>query len=250
MNLLLSRILKYLNGTFLYDDNFKIATFIVYNFLDFEDLSLESFVKRSGIEENSILAFCKRLGFHDYESFRVELIRQHMVRVDQIRARMLGVSSEEIIHNMDKNCSDEEMAKHISTICEAIFKARKVVLFGALYPVSIAVELQTDLITFGKPVIQYHTYDKDLELNEDDVTIFITATGRSMEHFVKVKKELAVDKTTSLLITQNKIYTMPEHKISDYVIHIPGKFDGINFNYEIMTICDLLRVHYYTQYYL
>ena len=142
------------------------------------------------------------------------------------------------------------MNAYISTICEAIFKAKRVILIGALYPLSIAVELQTDLITFGKPVIQYHSFDKDVVLDENDVTIFISATGRSMNYFVDIKKELRVDLSTSILITQNKTYELDEYKISDYVIHVPGKFDGINFNYQIMTICDLLRVHYYQQYYL
>lgn len=130
------------------------------------------------------------------------------------------------------------------------FKAKRVILVGALYPMSIAVEFQTDLVTFGKPVIQYHNFDKDIDLDENDVTIFISATGRSMNSFVQIKRELGVDKATSILITQNKAYTFGEDKIADYVIQVPGKFDGINFNYQIMTICDLLRVHYYQQYYL
>mgnify|MGYP000069632290 CR=1 FL=1 len=67
-----------------------------------------------------------------------------------------------------------------------------------------------------------------------------------MNSFVEIKKELRVDLTTSILITQNKTYALDEYKISDYVIQVPGKFDGINFNYQIMTICDLLRVHYYS----
>ena len=142
------------------------------------------------------------------------------------------------------------MSEYISTICEAIFKAKRVVLIGALYPMSIAVEFQTDLVSFGKPVIQYHNFDKDIQLDENDVTIFVSATGRSMNSYVEIKKELRVDLTTSILITQNKTYALDEYKISDYVIQVPGKFDGINFNYQIMTICDLLRVHYYQQYYL
>ena len=250
MNILLSRILTYLNGTLFIDYRYQFCKFVVAHYLEFEDYTLEEVIEESGLTEEEILSFIALLGFHDYASFKKTLTQNHYVRLDQIRARMLDANSDDIIASMEKSGSDEELKEYISTICEAIYKARKVVLFGALYPVSIAIELQTDLITFGKPVIQYHTFDKDLELDEHDVTIFITATGRSMEHFVKLKKELAIDKTTSLLITQNKVYTTPEHRISDYVIHIPGKFDGINFNYEIMTICDLLRVHYYSQYYL
>jgi hypothetical protein len=43
---------------------------------------------------------------------------------------------------------------------------------------------------------------------------------------------------------------MEEHKISDYVLKLPGRFDGLNFNYQLMQIFDLLRIQYYQQYYL
>ncbi|WP_294581031.1 MurR/RpiR family transcriptional regulator [uncultured Thomasclavelia sp.] len=250
MNILLSRILTYLNGAFVYDDYYRFCKFVVYNYLGFEDLSLKEVVEKSGVPEDKIITFCQLLGYDGFETFQNELLRTHMVRLDQIRARMLGVNSDQLINDMEKSCSNEEMKEYISTICEAIFKAKRVVIFGAMYPLSIAVELQTDLITFGKPVIQYQSFDKDIVLDENDVTIFITATGRSMNTFVEIKKELGVALTTSILITQNRTYELDEYKISDYVLRVPGKFDGINFNYQIMTICDLLRVHYYTQYYL
>ena len=99
------------------------------------------------------------LGFNDYESFKAKLVRDHMIRLDQIRARMLGVSSEKLINEMEKSCTNETMKEYISIICEAIFKAKRVILVGALFPMSIAVEFQTDLVTFGKPVIQYHNFD-------------------------------------------------------------------------------------------
>ena len=250
MNLLISRILTYLNGTLLYDSHYRFCKFIVYHYLELEDLSFNEVSEKSQISKEDILRFCALLGFDDYDTFKAELLRSHMIRLDQIRARMLGVNSEQLIDEMEKSCSNEVMSEYISTICEAIFKAKRVVLIGALYPMSIAVEFQTDLVSFGKPVIQYHNFDKDIQLDENDVTIFVSATGRSMNSFVEIKKELRVDLTTSILITQNKTYALDEYKISDYVIQVPGKFDGINFNYQIMTNCDLLRVHYYQQYYL
>ncbi|MFQ6794361.1 MurR/RpiR family transcriptional regulator [Thomasclavelia sp.] len=250
MNILLSRILTYLNGALKVDDYYRFCRFVVYNYLEFEEFELDDVVSKSGVSKEKILEFCNLLGYKDFEVFKNDLLRTHMVRLDQIRARMLGVNSDQLINDMEKSCSNQEMKDYISTICESIFKAKRVVLIGALYPLSIAVELQTDLVTFGKPVIQYHGFDKDLVLDENDVTIFISATGRSMNTFVEIKKELRVDLSTSILITQNKTYELDEYKLSNYVIHVPGKFDGINFNYQIMTICDLLRVHYYQQYYL
>ncbi len=156
MNLLLSRILTYLNGTLLYDSHYQFCKFIIYNYLELEDLSFNEVSLKSGISKKDILDFCILLGFNDYESFKAKLVRDHMIRLDQIRARMLGVSSEKLINEMEKSCTNETMKEYISIICEAIFKAKRVILVGALFPMSIAVEFQTDLVTFGKPVIQYH----------------------------------------------------------------------------------------------
>ena len=251
MNLLISRILTYLNGTLMYDDYYKFCLFVVYNYTRFEEVTEQEVIDKINIKPQSIPEFCALLGFYTgFEEFKEALLHSNLMRIDQIRARMLGVNSEQIIDKMDKSCSNEEMSAYISTICKAIYKAKRVVLVGAMYPMSIAVEFQTDLITFGEPVIQYHNFDKDITLTKDDVTIFISATGRSMNDFIRIKQELRVEETTSILITQNKTYATPEYKVADYVLLVPGRFDGLDFNHQIMTIFDLLRVHYYQQYYL
>lgn len=121
MNLLLSRILTYLNGTLLYDSHYQFCKFIVYNYLELEDLTFDEVSQRSGISKEDILDFCILLGFDDYKSFKAKLIRDHMIRLDQIRARMLGVSSERLIDEMEKACTNETMKEYISIICEAIF---------------------------------------------------------------------------------------------------------------------------------
>ena len=36
--------------------------------------------------------------------------------------------------------------------------------------------------------------------------------------------------------------------ITKKTLRVPGKFDSINFNYQIMTIFDLIRVIYYQTY--
>lgn len=250
MNILLSRILTYLNGTLFIDYRYKFCQFVVYHYLEFEDYTFEDVVKASGLTKEEILSFIALLGFSTFEEFSQTLVQNHYVRLDQIRARMLDANSEGIIAGMEKSGTDEEMREHVSTICEAIDQAERVVIIGALYPLCLSVEFQTDLITFGKPIIQYHSFDKSISLTDKDVVIFISATGRSMNSFIQIRQEVGVDKATSILITQNKTYLLPEYRISDYVLHVPGKFDGLNFNHQILTIFDLLRVHYYQQYYL
>lgn len=250
MDLLLSRILTYLNSSLADDNYYRFCKFLVNNYLVLEDLDFNEIILKSEIDRKDIINFCTLLGFKNYEEFKEQLLRDYVLRVDQIRARMLGINSDWIINKMGNEYFDKDIQQTISKLCNKIFKAKKVVLVGGLYPMSIAVELQTDLVTFGKPVYQYHEFDKKMIIEADDVVIFISATGRSMKSFMKIKNTLNINDAYSILITQNKIYTLDQYKIANDVILVPGKFDGIEFNHQIMTICDLIRVCYYQQYYL
>lgn len=250
MNILLSRILTYLNGTLFIDYRYEFCRFVIANYLSFEDYAFEDVIEKSGLTKEEILSFIALLGFDSFEAFKKQLVMNHYVRLDQIRARMLDVNSDDIIAKMEKGGTDEEMREYVSIICEAIDKADRVFIIGALYPLCLSVEFQTDLISFGKTVIQYHSFDHSIEMTDKDVVIFISATGRSMNDFMRIRQEVHMENATTILITQNRTYTLPEHRISDYVLRVPGKFDGLNFNHQILTIFDLLRVHYYQQYYL
>ncbi len=253
MDVLLARILKYLNGALFYDDYYKFCCWIIDHYLEMEedDFCPERIMKDTGISRKSIDDFIGRLGKGwDWAEFKKKLLYFQQTRLDQIRGRMIGLNTKDLVHDMEKKETDEEMLEHISKICEEIDAAKRIILIGALYPMSLAVEFQTDLITFGKNVVQFHSFDPNMKFTEDDLIILISATGRAMRGFLEEKKDLHPEKAKSILITQNPIYLLKEHKTSDYVIQVPGRYDGINVNYQVMKIFDLLRLHYYQQYYL
>lgn len=249
MNILLSRILTYLNGTLFHDFHYKICTFIIFHYLEMEDMSEEDFLRKGCFKKEELYSFISLLGFYQYDDFKNTLINDYQLRTNQIRVKMLGINSEQLIENMEKDCTNDEMKKLISEICEKLYHAKRVVIFGALYPISIAVELQTDMITFGKPFIQYHSYDP-IVMNSDDVAIIVSATGRYLEGFKKSKTDVHIENAHQILITQNKKYLKTESCSNCQVIYVPGTFESINFNYQIMTIYDLIRIHYFQQYYL
>ena len=250
MDVTLARILKFLNGALTYDDDYLFSTFCVMHYQELLDWTLEEVIEKSGICEESIIFFIAKLGFKDYDEFHERVVTHQMTRIDQIRARMIGMSSEQFVKDMEKDVTDEEMLIYVSQICEKIDQADRIIIVGALYPMSISVEFQTDLITFGKPVIQYHSFDKAFEFKKGDLVIFISATGRAMRGFLKAHEDIGVWEADMILITQNPVYTRPDQKICEFVLQVPGRFDGINFNYQIMKIFDLLRIHYYQQYYI
>lgn len=253
MDVLLARILKYLNGALFYNDYYKFCSWIVGHYLEMEEdtFTPEKIMEDTGISRESIDEFVSKLGDDwDWDTFHERLLYFQETRVDQIRGRMIGLNTKELVRDMDKRETDEEMLESISKICEEMDHAKRIVLIGALYPMSLAVEFQTDMITLGKKVIQYNSFDPEIKFTKDDMIIFISATGRAMRGFMNARANLNPKDAVSLLITQNPIYTQEEHKVSDYVIQVPGRYDGINLNYQLMKIFDLLRLHYYQQYYL
>ena len=239
MDIVISRILKYLNGCLDNDHMYQIGLFIVRHYVDMEDYSLERLMKEGQFSEAEVLDFCVHLGFHTYEDFQEQLLADYMLRISQIRARMLGTSAEQMLEQLDISYSRDELVQTLETICEYIFKHRRVIIIGALYPMSIAVDFQTDFITFGKEVIEFHHFDKDFRFQEEDLVMFISATGRTLDAYINI-----------VLMTQNVKYRNFENICADYVIQVPGKFDGIQFNYQIMLLFDILRIYYYQKYYI
>ena len=250
MDIVISRILKYLNGCLDNDHMYQIGLFIVRHYVDMEDYSLERLMKEGQFSEAEVLDFCVHLGFHTYEDFQEQLLADYMLRISQIRARMLGTSAEQMLEQLDISYSRDELVQTLETICEYIFKHRRVIIIGALYPMSIAVDFQTDFITFGKEVIEFHHFDKDFRFQEEDLVMFISATGRTLDDYIKENKDLNICDANIVLMTQNVKYRNFENICADYVIQVPGKFDGIQFNYQIMLLFDILRIYYYQKYYI
>ena len=62
MDVLLARILKYLNGALFYDDSFKFCTYVVNHYLEMEDMTKERILEETKIDEGNMNDFIARLG--------------------------------------------------------------------------------------------------------------------------------------------------------------------------------------------
>ena len=249
MDIVISRILKYLNGCLDNDDKYKIGSFLVQHYPKVCKYDLAKLENEGGFTEEQILNFCSHLGYENYESFRRRMIADDQLRLDQINARMLNMDVEPFLDAIDSSYSKGEFRELIDTIVDLMFKKKRIIIIGSHYPCSVAVEFQTDMIVFGKEVIECHCFDEDFLFNEDDMVIFLTATGRTMEEYVRETRDQNICATDFVLVTQNIRYREFDKICADYVVHVLGKYDGIQFNYQVMLILDLLRIRYYQKYY-
>ena len=223
MELMISRILKYLNGCLDDDHMYRIGNFVIQHYTEMEKYDLDGFLSASNFSESELLDFCRHFGIHSYDEFKGRLLADHQSRLEQIHARMLNLDCNQFIEHLDTSYDKEELNQLIDELC--------------------------DLISLGKEVVEYHSFDTKFEFGDDDVVFFITATGRLMEQNVKKLKPQNICEAYLVLITQNIKYRQYENICADYAIEVLGKFDGIQFNYQIMMIFDLLRIRYYQKYY-
>ena len=250
MEILISRILKYLNGCLNDDYMYRIGSFVVKNYHQICCYDFSKFIAKAHCTQEEALSFFKHLGLHSYEEFHEQMNLDKQLRLDQIKARMLHTHVDKFLSHLNIKFSKEEFLNTIDEICDLIFQKKRVVIVGALYPSSIAVDFQTDLITLGKEVIEYHHFDKSFQFNEDDVVFFITATGRTMEYNAKKMVKQNLCDAYVVLVTQNMKYIQFENVCPDYVVHVLGTFDGLEFSYQTMMILDLMRIRYYEKFYL
>jgi hypothetical protein len=249
MDIVLSRILKYLNGCL--EDNYmyRVGIFIVKIYTHINCYSLEDIVNEGHFNKDEVLDFVNHFGFDTYEEFREQLWINHETRLTQIQLRTIDTDIESFLGHLNVSSSKEEFLQLIDDLCDLIFKKERVIIIGSHFPISLAVDFQTDLISLGKEVIQYHHFDENFKFTDKDIVFFITATGRMLHANVKTLKPQNICDSDIVLVTQNIKYIKIDDVCADYVAHVLGKYDGIEFNYQVLMIFDLLRIRYFYKYF-
>ena len=249
MELVICRVLRYLNGCLEDDYMYRVGSYIVkyYSDICFHNNPCVSDDKTFTSEE--LLKFCQRLGYESIEDFEYQLKIDNQFRLELIHERMMNLDIAPMIDYLDVD-SKEDFKNTLNELYELIDKQKRIVIIGGPYPNNIAVDFQTDMITLGKEVVEYHRFDKNFSFHEDDIVLFMTATGRSMDYYIREIVPKSICQADIIMVTQNKKYANYKNVCADYVIHVKGKFDGIQFNYQMMLVLDLLRIGYYQKYYV
>lgn len=250
MEIILSRILKYLNGCLNDDHMYRIGNFVVKHYTQICQYPLTRFIEEGHFSEEEVTDFFHHLGFHSFDEFKQKLMIDNQLRMEQIHTRMMNADVNQFLTHLNIKSTQEEFLKLIDELCELIFTKGRIVIVGALFPSSLAVDFQTDMITLGKEAVEYHHFDKNFQFLEDDIVIFMTSTGRTMEYNAKKMVTQNLCQAYVVLMTQNIKYINFENVCADYVVHVLGKFDGIEFGYQTMMILDIIRICYYQKYYL
>lgn len=250
MDILLSRIIRFLNGVIIDDKQYRIALFLVENYQCIRSKSIEDLVEGSTYTPEDIMSFIQHLGYYSYTEFQDRLMMDQDLRASQMQLRLLNTDIDGMISALHISGTKQEFLDLIDHLVEVIHDQGRIVLAGGYSPLSVTVDFQTDMISMGKEAIEYHQFDRKFEFREDDTVFFLTATGRALSDVSKALKEKGFCKAYIILITQNIKYRNYDSICADDTVHVLGTFDGIEFNYQIMRIFDLIRIRYYTKYFI
>ena len=113
MNILLSRILKYLNGTLFLDDAYRFCVFFILHYQNFGDYSLEEVANELKTTPESILNFLKYLGFYDYQTFVETYYKHKRIRLEQIEERMENLNICTYVERIKVSNDNKEFLKKI-----------------------------------------------------------------------------------------------------------------------------------------
>ena len=117
MNILLSRILKYLNGTLFLDDAYRFCVFFILHYQNFGDYSLEEVANELKTTPESILNFLKYLGFYDYQTFVETYYKHKRIRLEQIEERMENLNICTYVERIKVSNDNKEFLKKIEEVC-------------------------------------------------------------------------------------------------------------------------------------
>ena len=211
MDILLSRIIRYLNGVITDDRQYRTALFMVEHYQELRCKTLEEIVKESEYTEEDIMTFIGYLGYHDYEDFRERLMMDQDLRSSQMQLRLLHTDIDGMISSLHISGSKEDFLNLVDHLAEIIYENGRIILAGGYSPLSVTVDFQTDMISMGKQAVEYHQFDKNFKFKDTDVVFFLTATGRG--RIVDTIYEKRVNHVPELAKMGATISTLNDHII-------------------------------------
>jgi len=254
MNTLLELVILYFNSSFKNDIYNNIAQYIMQNLYLVKDMSITDLAKSCYTSTTSISKFCKLFNYDSYKEFKKDLVSTHEAKLRQLEYRHQEVKIENIYQIYKLASADEEIIKleellSISnSISNIMFKSKRIILFGAVYPLSIAFNFQGDLCALGKPVFCKHTMlsFNDFSLNKGDLAIIITVTGRYVKTRIVEFNTIFFSDAKKIIISQNTDFC--DSNIIEFNIPLPGNKEIIEMNYCLMAVFDLIKYQYYQNY--
>ena len=171
----------------------KVADYVLRNADAALGLTLAEFAQRSGVSEPTVIRFCRQVGCRGYQDFKVELAQSVATRLTYgdlsvsptddtatWTAKVFNAAAEAIVgakHGLDASAIDRAVA--------LLSHAGRIEFFGVGASGAVAVDAHHKFFRLMVPcaahVDAHMQYMSAASLNEGDVVVAISHTGRTIE---------------------------------------------------------------------
>lgn len=186
------------------ENEIHILNYIMNNKKECSGLSINELAIKCNVSKSSMLRFTKKLGFSGYSEFKYCIKWETESKESNVDERNI---TEVLIEDIQSTLRHLNLDQ-IDEICEVIYKARRVFVYGTGYSqVNVAKDLQRNFMAINEYFYMIHDNDQIETIVEDltseDVMIIISLSGNSKILF-PVMKQLNAKKITVISMTNLK----------------------------------------------
>lgn len=256
MNTLLSRLIVYINSCVKKDVIYEIACYIIKNYGHCQDIMLKDIMDECYVSRASVTRFCEYFGFHSWNNFQNFLIKTKKVKEQQIESRFNHINVSSVYDHICYIAKDDSLEfknalkENIDKLVTMVHQSKRIYLFGAIYPLSLAFDFQINMISVGKEV--YCDYQSEMDymepMNNGDIAFILTASGRYIGE-CKAKFNLICNNPgKKVVISCSNQYSSLQY--IDHYLYIPttNKNSFTDFDYYTILLLDLIYIEYNLKY--
>ncbi|MEG0275814.1 MAG: MurR/RpiR family transcriptional regulator [Coprobacillus sp.] len=236
-------------------NNYKIAKFIIENIRTLEECTLTELAKQCYVSNSSISRFCRDIGLKDFNALKNQVARfpiEHMHAKGKFNFQEFDSQSLSksyilsVTHNLEMMCNGIQ-ENNIIDLANDIYKYKKVAAFGYMQSENIALNLQYDLQTNGKPLFTCIKFIDQVDyMNSADEDTLIIIFSESGTYFDRVFQRTKPFKDTKskpkiYMVTSNASLSIP---YIDTYIRYQSRKDYASHPYPLMIISDLICIQY------
>ncbi len=254
MNTILSLLLFVINSSFSYDEKMTIAIEIIRAVTNgtISDMTAKELSERCYVTANRLRSFCQYLGFHKYNDLRNALLQESDENREQVLHRISETDVNRILncisHVAGKDFDKNAFLSSIQILNDNIFHCPQAIIIGALFPQSLSLHYQEDMIIMGKPVYSLPVAQGLVVPGVEEDTLFIDVSlkGKVMEYFYPPFMEFLSQYEHQAVITGNE--KMADEYDYESKILLPYTSDEETGSTILLMTLELLEADYCMRY--
>ena len=236
-------------------NNYKIAKYIIENLHTLEDCTITELSRNCYVSSSSISRFCRDIGLSDFNELRIQVARiplalqqaSHKFSYKEFDDSFCSSYVKSVTDNLFNAFDSREIEDKIQLLVNDLYTYKKVAAFGYMQSENVALNLQYDLQTSGKPIFTRLKFVDQVEYikaaKEDTLIIIFSDSGSYFDYVFNRTTPFknTAKKPKIYMVTSNKNLNIP---YIDHLISYNSRKDYASHPYPLMLIADMICFQY------